>query len=68
MQFKGLKFTCTKVFYGFCLKRRGVGVRGAEAPYYYYNAYIRIIIIMLLEVEDALGTLVEQQVEDAEVR
>ena len=44
MQFKGLKFTCTKVFYGFCLKRRGVGVRGAETPYYYYNAYIRIII------------------------
>lgn len=67
MQFKGLKFTCTKVFYGFCLKRRGVGVRGAETPYYYYNAYIRIIIIMLLEVENALRTLVKQQVEDAEV-
>lgn len=113
MQFKGLKFTCTKVFYvyhrrsfraarsvantsqrlywvrvcsrhgtasglyvsrkarnerrgfyGFCLKRRGVGVRGAETPYYYYNAYIRI---MLLEVENALRTLVKQQVEDAEV-
>lgn len=64
-----------KVFYGFCLKRRGVGVRGAETPYYYYNAYIRIIIIayiriiiiMLLEVENALRTLVKQQVEDAEV-
>lgn len=75
MQFKGLKFTCTKVFYGFCLKRRGVGVRGAETPYYYYNAYIRIIIIayiriyiiMLLEVENALRTLVKQQVEDAKV-
>lgn len=56
-----------KGFYGFCLKRRGVGVRGAETPYYYYNAYIRIIIIMLLEVENALRTLVKQQVEDAEV-
>ena len=24
-------------FYGFCLKRRGVGVRGAETPYYYFK-------------------------------
>lgn len=46
-------------------KKRGVGVRGAETPYYYLKCVYTII--MLLKVEDALGTLVEQQVEDAEV-